>query len=273
MWFYEVGRAHQSADHVVLRRACLSCWTYFSPWGYRAGGWTEGSFVMSARAAVVPAVTRRTKREESGRLRKRRKLYKAALCLSKILVILLQFTHLHPSIHSSLIPFQPIHPLTQHHLHIHTTANMQLTQTIVAALFAASSVVAAPAPTEKSMMVQGIPEWTIEGVHRWCNWENTQCNWKFTINPKIYSPTPVNFVVKNAGATPAAQNNGAAQNFGDYTITSGWSGQFGPGNGFTTFAVVDNKNRRIAYPAYRDAQVENGQVVSPDLSFQPQALP
>ncbi|KID86106.1 small secreted protein [Metarhizium guizhouense ARSEF 977] len=150
---------------------------------------------------------------------------------------------------------------------------MQLTQTIVAALFAASSVAAAPAPTEKSMLVQGIPEWTIEGAHRWCNKENTECHWKFAINPKIYSKTAVDFVVRNAGSTPAAQSNGGAQNFGDYTITSGWSGQFGPGNGFTTFAVVDNKHRIIAYPAYSDKEVENGQVVSPDKSYPAQGLP
>ncbi|OAQ63997.1 hypothetical protein VFPPC_16144 [Pochonia chlamydosporia 170] len=150
---------------------------------------------------------------------------------------------------------------------------MQLTQTIVAALFAASSVVAAPAPSEKSMMTTGVPQWTIEGVKRVCDGADNQCNWTFKINPKIYSKTPVNFVTKRSGATPASQNNGVAQNFGDYTITSGWSGQFGPGNGFTTLAVVDNKNRRITWPAYTDKQVAGGKVVSPDQSYAPQNLP
>lgn len=150
---------------------------------------------------------------------------------------------------------------------------MQLTQTIIAVLAAASSVVAAPTPAEKSMMTQGIPQWTIEGVKRVCNQQDTQCNWTFKINPKIYSKTPVNFVTKSSGSTPASRNNGAAQNFGDYTITSGWSGQFGPGNGFTTLAVVDNKNRRITWPAYTDKQVQGGNVVSPDQSYAPQNLP
>ncbi|OAA41063.1 hypothetical protein NOR_05645 [Metarhizium rileyi] len=150
---------------------------------------------------------------------------------------------------------------------------MQLTQTIVAALFAASSVVAAPAQPEKSMMTTGVPEWTIESAQRKCNKENTQCNWTFKINPKIYSKTPVNFVVKKSGSSPASQSNGGAQRFGDYTITSGWSGQFGEGRGFTTFAVVDNKNRRITYPSYSDAEVANGKVVSPDKSYAPQNLP
>jgi hypothetical protein len=149
---------------------------------------------------------------------------------------------------------------------------MQLTQTIFAALFAASSVVAAPTPG-KSMMTQGVPEWTIEGVRRVCDGGDNQCNWTFKINPVIYSRTPVNFVTKRNGNTGASQNNGAAQKFGDYTITSGWSGQFGPGNGFTTFAVVDNKNRRIAWPAYTDKQVQAGNVVSPDQSYAPQNLP
>ncbi|KAK2616218.1 hypothetical protein QQS21_000850 [Conoideocrella luteorostrata] len=148
---------------------------------------------------------------------------------------------------------------------------MHFTQTIVAALFAATSVVAAPTPAEKSMMAADIPQWTIEGLKRSCNAD--QCNWTFQINPKIFSRTPVNFVVKRSGNTPPTQNNGGAQNFGDYTITSGWSGQFGPDNGFTTFAVVDNKNRRIAYPSYTDREVKDGNVVNPDRSYGVQSLP
>ena len=58
---------------------------------------------------------------------------------------------------------------------------------------------------------------------------------------------------------------------GPFTVGSGWSGQFGPGNGFTTFSVV--RGGLIAYPAYRDVQLANGKSVRPDQSYTPQNLP
>ncbi|KAG5921542.1 hypothetical protein E4U42_005799 [Claviceps africana] len=150
---------------------------------------------------------------------------------------------------------------------------MHFTQTILAALVAATSALGAPAGAEKSMMAAEMPNWTFEGVVRNCDAADNQCTVTFQINPKTSGRTPVSFVTNRNGATGASQNNGAAQTFGDYTITSGWSGQFGPGNGFTTFAVADNKNRLITYPSYTDNQLANGKVVTPDQSYTPQALP
>ncbi|KAG6053932.1 hypothetical protein E4U17_004229 [Claviceps sp. LM77 group G4] len=149
---------------------------------------------------------------------------------------------------------------------------MHFTQTIFAALLAATSALAAPAAVEKSMMATDIPDWTFEGVKRNCDSADNQCVVEFQINPKRFSRTYVRFITNRNGGTGASQSNGAAQNFGDYTVTSGWSGQFGPNNGFTTFAVVDNKDRLIAYPSYTDAQFANGRVVSPDQSYKPQNL-
>ncbi|QPG98380.1 hypothetical protein C2857_007550 [Epichloe festucae Fl1] len=153
---------------------------------------------------------------------------------------------------------------------------MHFTQTIVAALFAATSVVGAPAPApvEISMMASsGIPDTTFEGVVRHCDDKDNNCTVEFTINPKRFSKTGVKFVTVRNGNVGASRNNGAAQNFGDYTVTSGWSGQFGEGKGFTTFAVVDNKDRLITYPSYTDVELANGHQVTPDKSYKPANLP
>jgi hypothetical protein len=49
---------------------------------------------------------------------------------------------------------------------------------------------------------------------------------------------------------------------GSYTVTSGWSGQFGAGNGFTVLAVKDTTANLIAYPSYTDNQLAGGAVVA-----------
>ena len=147
---------------------------------------------------------------------------------------------------------------------------MQLTQTLVAALMAASSAVAAPAPATKSMKASGA-EWTIEKMKRVCASDDSSCTWTFGINPHTGTTTECKYVVTQAHASRA--NPGAPGNCGDYTITSGWSGQFGEGQGFTTLSVVDNKNRLIVWTAYRDVQVQEGKVVEPDQSYPAQKLP
>ncbi|KAG5930374.1 hypothetical protein E4U53_002244 [Claviceps sorghi] len=144
---------------------------------------------------------------------------------------------------------------------------MYFTQTILAALLAATSVLGAPLAETKSMMAVDIPDWTFEGVVRNCDDGDNKCTIEFKINPKRFSPTQVSFVTTRNGNTPASQNNGPAQTFGDYTVTSGWSNVFGNNNGFTTFAVTDNKDRLIAYPSYTDVQLANGKVVTPDQSY------
>ncbi|KAG6011931.1 hypothetical protein E4U43_008034 [Claviceps pusilla] len=149
---------------------------------------------------------------------------------------------------------------------------MLFTQTIFAALLAATSALGAPAAVEKSMMATDVPDWIIEGVVRNCDNGDNRCVVNFNINPVRFGRTYVTFVTTRNGAVGASRNIGVAQTYGDYTVTSGWSGQFGEGNGFTTFAVVDNKNRLIAYPSYTDVQLANGHVVTPDQSYKPQNL-
>ncbi|KAK2603734.1 hypothetical protein QQS21_004110 [Conoideocrella luteorostrata] len=150
---------------------------------------------------------------------------------------------------------------------------MKPSQIISIAIFTVSSMAKPSVPAEKSMMAAGIPQWIIEGVQRTCNTADTECKWTFEINPVIFSKTPVHFITKSSGSTPASRNIGESQNFGDYTISSGWSGQFGLDKGFTTLSVIDHKNRRIAWPAYADRQIADCQVVTPNQSYASQTLP
>ncbi|KAK2606427.1 hypothetical protein QQS21_003120 [Conoideocrella luteorostrata] len=149
---------------------------------------------------------------------------------------------------------------------------MKTTQTILATLLAASSVFAAPARTVQGADIlktkadvqaqfapAPVPKWTIEGMQRSCASDDSSCTWNFRINTHVASETVVSYVVNGPGASRA---NGGPSNFGDFTVTSNWSGQFGDGQGFTTFSTVDNKDGLIAFPAYTDAEVQSGGVVA-----------
>ncbi|KAH8173687.1 hypothetical protein LIA77_07942 [Sarocladium implicatum] len=144
---------------------------------------------------------------------------------------------------------------------------------IVATLLSATSVLAAPAPepaTEAVSMMAASPQWTIQSLKRSCNKADTECTWNFGIYPGSGKATSCKYVVKAKGASKA---NGGPSKCGDYTITSGWSGQFGAGNGFTTLSVVNDKSRQIVWPAYTDKQLAGGKVVKPDQKYSPAALP
>lgn len=145
---------------------------------------------------------------------------------------------------------------------------MQITQLLLTTLFASSAVLAAPV-AGVSMMASG-PEWTIENMKRVCNKKDTSCTWTFGIEVGSGATTSCTYVVK---ASDASHANGGPSDCGVFTITSGWSGQFGEGNGFTTLSVVDNNSRQIIWPAYTDKQLEGGHVVKPDQSYAPAALP
>ena len=146
---------------------------------------------------------------------------------------------------------------------------MQITQVLLSTLLAASAVVAAPAETSKSMMAAS-PQWTIRDLKRVCNKDDTSCTWNFGIQVGTAATKSCTYVVKGKTASEA---NGGPSNCGDYTITSGWSGQFGAGKGFTTLSVVNNKSKLIVYPAYTDAELAGGKIVTPNKSYSPQALP
>ena len=143
---------------------------------------------------------------------------------------------------------------------------MQFPALLVAA-FAALPALSAPT-TAVSMMAATAPEWTIESFVRTCNTANTSCKHSYKIDTHTSAATPCSYTATGSPASQASYNNVKC---GAYTVSSNWSGQFGAGNGFQTLAITDGKV--IVYPAYRDVQLVNGKVVSPDQSYAPQNLP
>lgn len=112
-------------------------------------------------------------------------------------------------------------------------------------------------------------------MKRQCDRADTNCHWSFTVNNNAGGRTDCAYVVikPNGGNVPASRLPQTGANCGAYTVTSGWSGQFGENNGFTTLSVVENSKRQIAWPAYTDNQLKTGNVVKPDQSYPVQALP
>ncbi|KAL2837561.1 hypothetical protein BJY01DRAFT_220799 [Aspergillus pseudoustus] len=152
---------------------------------------------------------------------------------------------------------------------------LSLTHLLLAAL-ASTAALAAPAPASssspaKSMMVANT-SWTITSLKRVCKKADTKCTWTFGIDTGSgpNSTTDCTYIVNGS---PASEANGGPITCGAYTITSGWSDQFGADAGFTTLAVVNEGTRQIVWPAYTDKQLDGGQVVTPDQSYTPSVLP
>ncbi|KAL8884189.1 MAG: hypothetical protein Q9215_007707 [Flavoplaca cf. flavocitrina] len=141
--------------------------------------------------------------------------------------------------------------------------------TILLMTLAAIPSFAAPAPASSlSMMASADPQWTISSFLRTCNAPDTSCTYSFSIDTHAGAATPCTYTVGGGPASRAAYNSIQC---GPFFISSTWSGQFGPNEGFQTLAVV--QGRTIVYPAYLDRQLVNGRVVSPDQSYAPQSLP
>ncbi|KAI1494518.1 hypothetical protein F5X96DRAFT_665812 [Biscogniauxia mediterranea] len=153
---------------------------------------------------------------------------------------------------------------------------MQLASTIFSALLAAaagpSAVLAAPAAPVSTFAAA---EWTIQSLSRTCSADGAQCVWDFGVwtGEEGSEATACVYVVNATDAAPATQASGGPAACGVYTVTSGWSDQFGADQAFTTLSVVDYPSKLIVYPAYTDAQLANATVVEPDLSFPVQTLP
>ncbi|KAM0347690.1 hypothetical protein ACHAPU_004705 [Fusarium lateritium] len=135
---------------------------------------------------------------------------------------------------------------------------------------AATGVSAAPAAETVNMMASS-PQWTIRDAKRYCRSDDSICNWKFGIDTGSGTPVVCKYDVKGPGASKkTAAGPGTC---GDFTITSGWSGQFGADQGFTTLSVVSNSKRQIIWPAYTDKQLAGAKIVKPDQSYSPASLP
>ncbi|KAI0534545.1 surface protein 1 [Xylaria digitata] len=126
----------------------------------------------------------------------------------------------------------------------------------------------------KTLSTFASTEWTIESLTRSCSATDDLCTWKFGINTNEegVDVTECTYTVPATATEPASQSNGGPTTCGVFTITSGWSGQFGPDQGFTVISVVDYAKKLIVYAGYTDASVKNGTVVDPDLSFPVQTL-
>ncbi|KAI9897981.1 hypothetical protein N3K66_006341 [Trichothecium roseum] len=148
---------------------------------------------------------------------------------------------------------------------------MKFSATALVALLSATAF-AAPAPAAEVKAMSAQQTWTIEGVKRVCDKADATCNWSLTVNA-AGSRQACNFAVKKSGETPASRSSGTGANCGPYTVTTGWSGQFGPDAGFTTLAVVNNAKKLVAWPAYTDKQLAGGKVVKPDQSYPVQNFP
>ncbi|KAK4247434.1 hypothetical protein C7999DRAFT_41206 [Corynascus novoguineensis] len=150
---------------------------------------------------------------------------------------------------------------------------MHFSTALVGIVAAASIAVAGPTLKARANAVSAMaeaPEWIIQSFTRTCNKDNTSCLVSFGVNTQIAPPTNCSYTVTGSPASQAPTNGITC---GPYTVSSSWSDQFGPKNGFTTWAVVDHKRRVIVWPAYSDRELVNGQAVTPDKSYAPQALP
>lgn len=142
-----------------------------------------------------------------------------------------------------------------------------------AALFtlsAALGVSAAPAAESVNMMA-ATPQWTIRDLKRYCRPDDSLCYWKFGIDTGNNKPYECRYNVE--GPNASKKRSAGPSTCGDYTVTSGWSDQFGADQGFTTLSVVSNPKRQIIWPAYTDKQLAGGKIVKPDQSYSPASLP
>ncbi|KAI1159376.1 surface protein 1 [Nemania serpens] len=143
---------------------------------------------------------------------------------------------------------------------------MKLTGTLFT-LFSASALA-------ETLSTFASTEWTLNSLSRVCTGADSSCTWKFGINTNEagVAVTPCTYAVNATKAAPASQANGGPSTCGAFNITSGWSGQFGPGQGFTVVSVVDYAKKLIVYAGYTDTSVKNNTVVDPNLSFPVQTL-
>lgn len=150
--------------------------------------------------------------------------------------------------------------------------------TILSVLTLASTALSAPAPTtqptDASITSRGAarPWWKILDYKRTCTGKRgseTSCTTTFAIDTLLDKrPFPCTVTTTGKAGAPATQASFSGVSCGPsgkYTLSSGWSGQFGAGNGFSTVSIVDNKEKVIVYAGYADSEVPfDGSAVRPD---------
>jgi hypothetical protein len=161
------------------------------------------------------------------------------------------------------------HLIYNHHYSTKTTSHktnsslkMLSPKVFLVSLLAASGAMAAPAPVPEEAVSMMATTWTFTNAKRTCGSKGLQCTWSFGIVSEA-GTTQCSFNIKG---DPAFKAPGSGK-CGPYTVSSGWSDQFGAENAFTTIAVADQAKKLIAYPAYTDKEVNGGKVVKPDRKY------
>lgn len=162
---------------------------------------------------------------------------------------------------------------------------MHLITTLLAAACALSGALASPV-TEPAMMVEVAASaerpskpWFMRSLTRKCDKEDTVCDWSFSIDSAgMEKMQSCKRKVTTEKPHKASQQEVQPFNCGPFQVSFNWSGQFGPGKGFVTFAVVlkkvvkengqDKEIRLIIWPSYTDATLATGQP-APDKGYMP----
>lgn len=182
-------------------------------------------------------------------------------------------------------------------MHLHTSLALR-----VCLLASAGSTLAAPGvagarPDASAVSVSAAtappPHWIIKSFTRTCNAADTSCAVSFGVDTGAQTVTSVtagasvttvvtncsytvtvNTTITGGGAAPAPASQASTSGIlcGAYAVSSSWNGQFGAGNGFTTWCVVDGSRKLAVWPAYTDRELVNGVAVVPDRSYPPQAV-
>lgn len=118
-------------------------------------------------------------------------------------------------------------------------------------------------------------EWTIASLKRVCNEQDTTCTWTFHVDTHAedVEPTAVEYVVNGTDSTAASHAIGGPQKFGIFTVTSTWTDYFGFQEAWTTLSVIDYARGVLVYPAYKDTVLAGEEVVVPDQTYVPEAIP
>jgi len=148
---------------------------------------------------------------------------------------------------------------------------MHFTTSFIGLLAAASAAVAAPVDAQaETISARGAPPpWIIKSFKRSCNSADTECWVSFGVDTQLSPVVNCSYGVTGAQASRKSTDGISC---GPYTISSGWNGSFGPGNGFTTWAVANHNTNTVAWPSYADRDLVNGVAVTPDRSFAPSSF-
>jgi len=143
---------------------------------------------------------------------------------------------------------------------------MLTSTTLLTLLATAGTTLAAPTSNPNTLPVRAIhdafvPAWSV-GYTRSCP-SDASCLITLHIEAREFASgeerthkQSCQIVVQATSGGPiASQTAYTGRPCGIYTVGSSWSGQFGPGNGFTTLSVVETEKNLIVWPAWSDAEV------------------